>query len=168
MVCQSSMVRLGTRRRQRAFRESALLLALLLPALVCGPVFGGRTVWLHSHGDEEVHVHLPPAGSAGGLALGEWHDSQHHDESDEHHEHGQVPAGVVVHLPRVLVASSQAARALPSLGAFHIAAWSVTILRVDAGRRPCRPELFRSGWPPQSGQRTGVAELLRSSHAILI
>ena len=78
------------------------------------------------------------------------------------------PSGVVVRLPEFLVVPSPATRAQALPSSFFVVAWPVRSPETGTDRRLHRPELLRSGWPPQGSQRTGVAEVLRSSHAILI
>jgi hypothetical protein len=148
-----------------------LLFALLLPALVLGTVVGGRTTWLHSHGADAGHVHLPPQDVAvrGASALAEWHAGQHEDDDrHRHQDRGPHPTGLVVDLPAILLASSPTTSSADPIGSLAFAtapAWACPGPLVETGPRP---DLCRSGWPPQRGRRSGIAALLRTSHAILI
>jgi hypothetical protein len=151
--------------------ERAFLLAALLPALLLAPVFGGRAAWIHSHGGIEGHVHiLPVSSSAGELGfLGAWHASQHEGEVDSHEDdHERVPSGIVVGFPRILAVCVQGASSASQSVAPHLADAAAYGWRLDAIESPYRPELCRSRWPPGQGRRSGIAALLRSSHAILI
>ena len=100
----------------------------------------------------------------------DWHDAQHeHEHEDgalEEDEH--APTGLLIHLP-YLLAAPRCGASLASAQGLHLPVllpkhpWSSALLE-----RTHRHELRCSGWPPQRAARSGVAALLRSSHAILI
>lgn len=129
--------------------------------------------WLHSHGPAGDHVHLlaERVDTDHHRTLHDWHAAQHrHERGGGDHEENETPApaGLLIDLPHVL--------ATPSAGATPVAAASVHLpanlpaprwhLALVEGTH--RHELYCSGWPPQRAKRSGVAALLRSSHAILI
>ena len=148
----------------------AFLLALLLPVLLLGPVGRGGSAWIHAHGTVGSHFHLLPEGAAGDVAhLHGWHAGQHHHESDEHHEDDErAPSGLVIALPSLLAPAAKASSPSASLPAPSLAGFPAEDACVEGDRDPRRAEPARSGWPPQRGRRTGVAALLRSSHALRI
>lgn len=161
----------GQREGRLAARQ-ILLLLVLLPALIVGPALGGRAAWLHSHGPSGEHLHLlaaePDPADVG--TLHEWHETQHRhgDEEGTDEEERPAPTGLLIELPEILAApsngqswSSATSLDLPAL--LPSPRWHLALLESQH-----RPELCRSGWPPQPAKRSGVAELLRSSHAILI
>ncbi len=149
-----------------------LLLLVLLPALIVGPALGGMAAWLHSHGPSGGHLHLlaPETEHADLGTLHAWHDGQHRHEHEDgtHEEDEPAPTGLLIELPQILAAPSSDPT-LASAPSIHLPAllpsahWHLAL--VDSTHRP---ELCRSGWPPQGAKRSGVAALLRSSHAILI
>ncbi len=149
-----------------------LFLLVLLPALIVGPALGGMAAWIHSHGPSGGHVHLLAKqldhGDLG--TLHDWHDAQHrHDHEDGTHEEDEpAPTGLLIELPQILAALSSGPT-LASAGSIHLPAllpsarWHSALVESTH-----RPDLCRSGWPPQRVKRSGVAALLCVSHAILI
>ncbi len=148
-----------------------LLVLALLPALIFGPALRG-TAWFHAHGTSGGHLHLPPSepdhDDLG--ALHAWHDAQHRyaHETEKHQEAEPTPEGLLIELPQIL-AAAPGRSTLASAASIHASLlppsprWHVFLVATTY-----RPDLFRSGWPPQRAQRSGVAALVRSSHAILI
>ena len=158
-------------RERRCGPPQMLLVLALLPALIFGPALGGMAAWLHSHGPSGGHLHLLALETDHDLgARQEWHDAQHrHDHQDDtHHEEEPTPVGLLIELPQV-IGTAPRVTALSSATWFPLPAFvpSVrsTLVLVES---TYRPDLRRSGWPPQRAKRSGVAALLRSSHAILI
>jgi hypothetical protein len=158
-----------TRRSVRG-RVHAVLLVALLPVFALGPALGGGMAWFHSHGPSGGHLHLVPSEHGHDHdALDAWHEVQHHraQEGESHEVAEHAPDGLRIEMPAVIATAPSKAPApgtsiappafLPSPG------WSVELPGAT-----CRPERCRSGWPPGKARRSGVAALLRSSHAILI
>ncbi len=164
-----------------------LLFLALLPVLVLGSASGAMGLWLHSHGPTGGHVHLVPP-HADPLQLGslhERHDARHHHEHEHEHDHepehehegeppdGEdedhpAPRGLVIELPPVLAATpkssnSSAAASTPLPSMHPVRRWHVAVQAIEH-----RPDRCRYGGPPQRARRSGVAELLRGSHALLI
>jgi hypothetical protein len=157
-----------------------LLAFALLPVMLLGAVLGGTRAWLHAHGSQGGHLHLlaEPIAEHHPDALRDCHAAQHrntHDdggdarhEDDAHHPDDMpAPAGLLIDLPHVPAAPCagttlvSASSALPAT----LPAPRWTLALVDGTHRQ---KLYGSGWPPQRAKRSGVATLLRSSHAILI
>jgi hypothetical protein len=153
----------------------ALLLLALIPALLLGRAFGGRTTWIHAHDDEGLHAHvlhehvLPENRGHELATLDSWHDAHHHQEDRDRPDDERKPApeGLVIALPGIVASPCQ-----PS-SAKHTCSLHAQLPSAELGPQPravgvtCRPHV-RFGWPPQTGERSGVAALLRSSRAILI
>ncbi len=128
--------------------------------------------WLHSHGPSGEHLHLL-AGQVDPDPLGtlhDWHDAQHgHEHEDATDEEDEpTPVGLLIDFPQILAApcvdpSFTAASSLHSLAFLPPPRWHLAPV---AG--PHGDGFYPSGWPPQGAKRSGVAALLRSSHAILI
>jgi hypothetical protein len=103
------------------------------------------------------------------VELGEWHDAQHGGEADTlHGDEEEAPAGIVVLVPLLPAAAPEQGSATFQPASYLPAAVPACGWHLDAVESTYRTELCRSGWPPQRGGRSGVAALLRSSHAILI
>jgi hypothetical protein len=120
---------------------------------------------IHSHGEHSEHLHLAPQPEldADGV-LSEWHETQHHDEDGPHEE---APAGIVVQLPAMVAAptleSNWIAGAIDPIPLAPNFQWDLAWIEVLRDT-----EFYPSSWPPQDRWRSGVEELLRSSHALLI
>jgi hypothetical protein len=147
----------------------------LLPALLLGPALGGMTVWVHAHDDHGGHVHVV----VGHVHDGEQHALEHrhalahrHDGNAQRHDDVQdeqpSPRGLLIELPEALAAARRE-RAVTAEESFVLAlippaprefvALTIHAPRLD----PCR-----AVGPPGGANRSAVAELLRSSHALLI
>jgi hypothetical protein len=119
-----------------------------------------------------VHVVAAESDPTAPGALHEWHELRHrigHEEGHHDHERGEDsgPRGIRIDLPHTLAAAPR------DPGSAFAA--SVGVLAVDAARwcldvveSVHRPELCRSGWPPQRAERSSIVELLRTSHALRI
>jgi hypothetical protein len=152
--------------------RALLLLLALLPGPLFGPALAGMGAWLHSHGPEGEHLHfLAPQVEADQLGtLHDWHAAQHGHEHEEGSDEDEVPAptGLLIDLPHLL-AAPWGGTTLVAASSVHLPAilpvprWHLALAEGTHGH-----ELYRSGWPPQRTKRSGVAALLRSSHAILI
>lgn len=156
-----------------------LLVLIALPALLFGPALSGAVAWFHAHGAEGGHVHLLPeelhhVHGDGVVAHEESPRSHPHGEGETrdhepgHGDGGQAPHGFRIELPAFDAAPTRGSTPIPP--ALPLALAGLPSLRgptpVVAG--PTHPGRIRSGWPPQGAQRSGVAALLGSSHAILI
>jgi len=164
------------RRARGSGRKSAslpaLALVVLLPALLCGPALGGMKAWLHSHGPSGGHLHVLMEHLAPDRlgALYDWHHAQHRrwHEGGTRGEDALAPTGLMIDLPRVLVAPCRGSTFFPALSSSLPAIrpaprWQLErVEAIDRGRQPI------SGWPPERPERGGVAALLCSSHALLI
>lgn len=151
------------------------LLLVLLAVLVFGSTLGGMAAWFHSHGPSGGHLHLFATHADPGEldTIHDRHAAQHRhgreDETDED-EPPRLPApeGLLLELPQILavVPNGQSAA---STSSFHVPAqlfaprWHIALAQYTH-----RFDLCHSGWPPQKRTLSGVAALLRSSHAILI
>jgi hypothetical protein len=145
-----------------------LFLVALLPGLLFGPALGGMAAWLHSHGSAGDHLHLL-AEQVGADHLGtlhDWHDAQHEQEQLDGSDEGDVPAptGLLIELPQALASTTL----VSTLDVHPPALLQAPQWKLGLAEGTCRREPHRSGWPPQLAKRSGVAALLRSSHAILI
>jgi hypothetical protein len=164
-------MRANPRTTARSLGERAFLLAILLPALLLGPALGGRAIWLHSHGQGVEHLHLLPASASADRVetLDVWHELEHEDADHSHpDDHGPAPHGLVLQVPILHFVSSSPAGAESLPASFFLAIQPFCGRHGDALRGVHRAEPRRSGWPPDRGARSGVAAVLRSSHAILI
>jgi hypothetical protein len=143
---------------------------VLLPVLVAGPVLGGAAIRFHAHGaaGEHVHVvadvdHVHVHDFHAGHAAAHGHELPAGEKHDE-----PTPTGLLVEFPRVIAAVAKSADVPSSTGSvlrsvMPLASWSLS-----PSASTHRPGLCRSSWPPQPSERSGVAVLLRSSHALLI
>ncbi len=153
---------LGSRALQRV-----LLFIALLPTLVLGPVLGGTRALFHSHGDEGEHVHLVSslAEHAHAENLEAWHAEQH-GESPGHDHEDPLPPSIVIQFPELVAVAH-----LPGLAAHADASFS-SCCTSPAWRQDvlCRLPVAHAPSPPSPPgiTRSGIALLLRSSHAILI
>ena len=149
-----------------------LFLIVLLPGLLFGPALGGMAAWLHSHGPSGEHLHLLTEQVAQDHlgALHDWHDAQHRHEHDDgtDGEDEPAPTGLLIELPQLLAAPLGGTTLVPALGIQVPAIIPVPRWHLALVEGIHKHELYCSGWPPQREKRTGVAALLRSSHAILI
>lgn len=167
--------RLGERGRGRVASRRATLLLLsfaLLPGLLLGTALGGKVAWLHAHGPAGGHLHVLAEQAAddhhGGLR--ELHDAQHRHESGPAHDDGEAPppTGLRIDIPHIVAApcggaASVSAASVHQSAIFHAPQWAPALVEDPHGSGH-----FRSGWPPQRAQRSGVSALLRSNHALLI
>ncbi len=151
------------------------LLLVLLTVLAFGSTLGGMAAWFHSHGPSGGHLHLfATHADPGELAtVHDRHAAQHRhgreDETDEDEEPtSPSPEGLLLELPQILAVVPSAQSSASTLS-FHVSAqlaaprWHLALARCTH-----RFDLCHSGWPPQKRTLSGVAALLRSSHAILI
>lgn len=146
------------------------MILLLLPLLALGPAVGGISAWVHVHGEAGTHLHLFASGEHhGSSAHHDWHATQHSDAHDAATADDDEPApgGLIVELPEELAQSVDA----PTRPRFAADASVATLLpipspvpRVACGARTLHA---RFDLPPRQAVRSGVAVLLRSSHAIL-
>jgi len=163
--------------RQRAGRAWLVLIAL--PALLFGPAFSGAVAWFHAHGAEGAHVHLlleehHHAHGQGVVAHEEDRHSHHPDGGETgddepgHGDGGPVPHGFRIELPAFDAAPTRGSSPIPPATTHSLAGPPASRGPTVPSVAPTHPVRIRSGWPPQGAQRSGVAALLRSSHAILI
>jgi len=149
-----------------------LLLFFLLPTLLLAPSLGGAVAWFHAHGPSGGHLHLLPSKSAveglHGLQARLEARHEHADEDVTHEEEDHPPHGLRIELPRILAASPRgtALAAAASLLAPAPLCGIREHAALAAGRS--RPRAGRAHRPLVRARRSGVAELLRSSHALLI
>jgi hypothetical protein len=168
------MARRQTRGRARRCAPQRVLLVLgLIAALVLGSALGGSTAWLHSHGHSGGHVHLVAAEIAPAdlEVLHAWHDARHHEghehAPEEEREEGPAPDELLIELPQILAAASRTST-VPTTSVQAPALPASLRWQLALVESVHRPDVCRSGWPPEVAGRSGVAALLRSSHAILI
>jgi hypothetical protein len=154
---------------------------VVLPlALVLGHAFGGAAAWIHAHGPHAEHEHagthlhvlsaeIDPTDRD---ALHEWHaaehrrgPTEHQDESDPREE--PAPDGFLIALPQVLAASSRSPTSA-SEGVSLAASFPAPDRCSSPVEGTHPPDRCRPGWPSERAKRSGVATLLRSSHALLI
>lgn len=162
----------AARRRERSCGPGrALLVLALLPALLFAPALDGATVWVHAHASSGVHLHIHEP-----LANHEF--GAHHERHEDEHRHGQdggaqpdhtpAPAGFLIELPHLHAAAPKKPEAVFAAGA-----------RVSAPPpQRCAGVPWEDTAGPRAGarwrrpfagsQRSGVAALLRSNHALLI
>ncbi|MFN0008808.1 MAG: hypothetical protein ACKVXR_12980 [Planctomycetota bacterium] len=152
-----------------------LLVLPMLPALVVGPAFEGGTAWLHTHGTSGGHLHLVAAAT----------DHSHPTSPDEEHDawHGHchdsappiegirdepAPEGLRIQFPDLLVIApgGSVPRSATSSGMLAVLPPPLRHWTVLEHPRPADPR--PSAGPPRRARRSGLAELVRSSHAILI
>ncbi|MEW6072904.1 MAG: hypothetical protein AB1726_09990 [Planctomycetota bacterium] len=148
-----------------------LLVLALLPALLSGPALGRAAAWIHWHGHSGGHVHLLRDEHARNVAaLDGWHDAQHRPghENGEHEKNGPAPKGLLIDLPELVAASPPGSTAIPAASVLALALLPIPGLHLALVESSIRPGFLRSAWPPLGSKRSGVAALLRSSHAILI
>jgi hypothetical protein len=149
--------------------EQLLLLVLLLPGLVLGATLDGQTAWFHSHGPAGDHLHLLFAsadldGHERASVVEQLHSHEGAAPEDEH----DAPAGIWIELPRILAASTRNA-SQPQVPVVQASAPLPPVRwRPVTTERLHRPDACRFGWPARGRELSGVAALLRSSHAILI
>jgi hypothetical protein len=160
------------RREHRRNLARALFVLVLLPMLLLGPALGGVAASLHAHGDAGAHVHVLALGSAaecGSSALQDWHATQHQhsDGAPTTGADDRAPEGLTVEFPAALAQSAAAPRPRV-VGDAAFAALLPIPLAVPCLASGHRAPLARTESPPPRAARTGVAALLRSSHAILI
>lgn len=149
-----------------------LFLVVLLPGLLFGPALGGMAAWLHSHGPVGEHLHLVTEQVDTNLlaTLHDWHDAQHRHEHDDGSNQDEEPApeGLLIDLPDFLAAPGSGTTLASALST-HLPAilpvprWHLALVEGPRGQESCC-----SAWPPQLTRRSGVAALLRTSHAIRI
>ncbi len=169
-----------TRKRSRPRKAGrAWLVLVALPALLFGPAFSGAVAWFHAHGAEGGHVHLLTeehhhAHGHGVVAHEESPRSQPHVETETtdhepgHGDGGPAPHGFRIELPAFDAAPTRSSTPIPPASVLALAGHPSLCgprLVVAGSTHPAR---IRCGWPPQGAQRSGVAALLGSSHAILI
>lgn len=157
-------------RRWQASRRGILVAVLVLPWLLLGSIVGGRTIWLHSHGQEGRHLHTADGAAtfhAWSLAA-EHHEGHGHDEEGgERVEHDCPRTGTPVLLPFAPIVGVRAPSS-PGLSVpIGLAPGSPAAGgRGDGHRATSRqPPADR---PPPGPRRSGIAALLTSSHAILL
>ncbi len=120
-----------------------------------------------------MHVVAMPVDHAHLDALHALHDAEdRHDHEERTHEEGRpeepAPRGLLIELPHVLAARPRGATSSSATSLAPIVALPSPSLRPAPVEGPLRPEDPRSAWPSRRAKRSGVAALLRSSHAILI
>lgn len=156
----------------RSASGRTLLFLVLLPGLLFGPAFGGMAAWLHSHGPAGEHLHFvtEQVGLDHLGTLHDWHDAQHRHEREDGSDQDDVPAptGLLVDLPHILAAPVGSTTLVSALSVHLPAVLPAPRWHLALVKGTHRHELYCSGWPPQRAKRSGVAELLRCSHAILI
>ena len=161
------------RRRSGPWCPGRVLFVLsLLTALLFGPALGGAVAWIHSHGDSGGHLHLLPDDEQENevAALDGWHDAQHrcgHD-GDGHADGGPAPRGFLIELPAFAAAAPRGSTVVPAASAQAQIGVPRSFQHLAIVESSTPQWLIRSGWPPHRTNRSGVAALLRSSHAILI
>jgi hypothetical protein len=144
----------------------------LLPGLLFGPALGGMAAWLHSHGPAGEHLHLVTEQVDQDRlgTLHDWHDAQHQYEREDgiDEDDAPTPTGLVIELPHILAVPGGSTTLVSTLGVHLPAVLPVPRWHLTLVEGAPRHELYCSDWPPQRAQRSGVAALLSSSHAILI
>jgi hypothetical protein len=144
----------------------------LLPGLLFGQALGGMAAWFHSHGPAGEHLHLvsEQLGQDHPGTLHDWHDAQHRHEREDGSDQDDVPAptGLMLELPYLLAAPVRSTTLVSASSVSLPASLPVPRWHLALVEGAHRHELCCSGWPPQRAMRSGVAALLRSSHAILI
>lgn len=152
--------------------RTLLFLVVLLLGLLFGPALGGMAAWLHSHGPAGEHLHFvtEQVGQDHVGTLHDWHDTQHRYEREDGSDQDDVPApmGLLVDLPHILAAPVGGTTLVSALSVHLPAVLPVPRWHLALVEGINRHELYCSGWPPRRAKRSGVAALLRSSHAILI
>lgn len=149
-------------------RGSTQLLLALLPALLVLPALGGIAVWWHAHGAAGAHAH--GLESAGSVLDARAHHARHlHEDGARPGASEQLeptPAGGVVALPRI---DASVVR-VPTLPASLDRAADPAAFQVRSGTDALalRSADGRGAGPTRRARRSGLAELLRSNHAILI
>ena len=120
---------------------------------------------MHLLPDEHEHEHEHDV-----AALEAWHDAEHRHghEKGEHEEEGPAPSGLMIELPELVAAAPRSSTVIPSAGVQTLAALPFSRWHLALVESSIRTGPIRSGWPPRETTRSGVAALLRSSHAILI
>ena len=161
------------RNRGRGVWGRILLLLAVLPVLVLGPALGGMVAWLHSHGSSGAHLHLVlEHGEHHGAGPSHaWHAHQHRHDGEDETSGGDdepSPEGLRLELRELVAAAPRAAAPAPATSIHVLAllpapAWEPA--RIE-GLPPARSH--RSVWPPPGSSRSGLAALLRSSHALRI
>lgn len=158
------------RPRTQPSRRAVLLALVLLPALLCGSLFAGVSAWIHAHGEDGTHVHLVASTHAHEVAaLHDHHVDEHGDqhEDDCHEPEEPCPGGLLVELPDFLATHRDGTPAGPATGVLALGPSAVIRVCCAVATRP-RPAPVPTGWPPPRHERSGIAALLLSSHALLI
>jgi len=161
----------GRKSKQRRGLGRAILVLALLPALLCAPALGGVAAWIHSHGHSGAHVHLlPEEHDHDFAALDEWHATQHRGghEQDDHGDDDPAPQGLLIELPELVALAPRVPTGVAGPSAQALAPLPLPRWHLAPVASSHRSDFIRSGWPPQATWRSGVAALLRSSHALLI
>lgn len=150
-----------------------VLFGVLLPVVLVGPVLTNASWLVHSHDAPGDHAHLLPVSLLvpPHVALPVWHHAEHDQTSDVAHGDGNddpPPPGSIISLTGPVAPSQGAERvAAPDL-AQHIATpvanqpWCES----PPGERP--PDVRTMAWTTRRSGRSVIADLLQSSHALLI
>jgi hypothetical protein len=150
-------------RNARCEPARVLFLILVLPLFVVAQAFGGSVVWIHAHGDAGAHVHVHShAHDHEAHDRVTWHASEH--GHDTHEQDLPAPDGILLALPE-LVASTTSCTSLVATIVPPVTFPCAAEDRLGVARTVA---ILRREWPPPRRQRTGIAALLRTSHAILI
>ncbi len=175
-----------TRPMLRPCLARAFFVAALLPSLLLGPAIGGQALWFHAHGEGGGHLHLFPVPRA--LAptetLGAEHAAAHAtahrhgsdgahgglagDDEAHHHDGEEAPAGFVLKVPVFRAVSASSSRDLARVASPVLSGARGDLGLLAATGSMARPDRSGRERPMCCGRRSGVAALLRSSHAVLI
>lgn len=158
-----------------------LLVLVPLPVLGIAAGLGGMAAWFHSHGPSGAHLHLV-ASHTDRCERDVFHDVLAYNGHEAHHRHGQTgesherddsaPTGLRFELPEILAAPPRgptvaSATIIPPAAPRPPSPWRLALIEIEH-----QPDLCRAGWPPQwaprRAPRSGVLQVLDSSHAILI
>lgn len=190
IVARLVIFRLRSQRRNCLLARGARIVValLILPALLIAPIANGGAVLFHSHGHSHAqdhehgngHAHVLPSALAHGPshALDDWHHEEHepanHDRDDpcgdpapDRRAPATPPTGLLLKLSWSILPRSEL-RSCIATPVFQLALAFTTETTFDlrANRHAWREPVL----PPRAGSpgRSGVAAVLRSSHALLI
>ena len=147
-----------------------LIWLALLPALLLLPALGGFAVWRHAHGPSGTHAHWLASTEDVGDARAHHALHAHEPTRDETYGGGEgyesAPVGLVLAWPR-FEAPLARVHVLPPALACAVGRAAFGYIAPPLAPFPDGVE-GRAAGPPSRARRSGLAELLRGSHAILI
>lgn len=158
-------------RPMKAGRVNTLALWLLFPALLLMQVLGGSAALFHEHGSAGNHLHVLSATPDLHL-VSSWHQARHEGEVDHpssDREPAEITQDILIQVPASVVIAPSG-RELAGKSTVQLHAIQACLLRcvVDAPTTPGSPPAPLPERPQIRSRRSGIATLLRSSHAILI